>query len=104
MEVCVDYKKAEQSHNLRLISHRIIDGLLDELHGTKIFFKIDLASYYQIKMDPPDISKTAFKTYRGHFEFKVIPFRLTNAPATFEALMNHIFQPYFRKFVLVLFL
>jgi hypothetical protein len=70
-----------------------------------LFSKLDLrSSYYQIRMHPSDIHKTTFRTYFGHYEFVVMPFGVTNAPATFQALMNEIFAPFLRKFVLVFFM
>ena len=69
----------------------------------RVYSKIDLRTgYCQLRVRETDIPKTAFRTRYGHFEFRVMPFRLTNDSAAFMDLMHRVFQPYLDQFVVVL--
>ena len=79
-----------------------IDDLMDQLHGSSVFSKIDLRSrYHQILVKADDVQKTVFRSRYGHYEYVVMPFGVTNALTMFMDYMNKIFRPFLDKFVVV---
>nr|GFC52201.1 putative reverse transcriptase domain-containing protein [Tanacetum cinerariifolium] len=100
--MCIDYRELNKLTVRNRYPLPRIDDLFDQLQGSSVYSKIDLRSgYHQLRVREEDISKIAFRTRYGHYEFQVMPFGLTNAPAVFMDLMNRVCKPYLDKCAIV---
>lgn len=103
--LCLDYRALNTVTVKEHFPILTIKELLNELTGAQIFSKLDLRSdYHQVHIHPLNIEKTVFRTHEGHYEFLIRPFDHSNAPSTFQALMQSMFQSVlWRRFALVFF-
>jgi hypothetical protein len=102
MRLCIDFRQLNKVTVKNKYPLPRIDDLFDQLKDAKVFSKIDLRSgYHQVRIKDEDIRKNTFRTRYGHYEFTVVSFGLSNAPAVFMCLMNGVFINYLDKFVIV---
>jgi hypothetical protein len=102
LRMCVDYRSLNEVTIKNKYPLPRIDDLFDQLKGAKYFSKVDLRSgYHQLKIRESDIPKTAFVTRYRQYDFTVMSFGLTNAPAYFLNVMNKVFMEELGKFVII---
>ncbi|GKA85040.1 putative reverse transcriptase domain-containing protein [Tanacetum coccineum] len=100
--MCIDYRELNKLTVKNHYPLPRINDLFNQLQGSSVYSKIELRSgYHQLRVCEEDIPNTAFRTQYGHYEFQVMLFGLTNAPAVFMDLMNRVCKPYLDKFVIV---
>jgi hypothetical protein len=100
--LCVDYRRLNSYTVKNRYPMPVFDEIVDELAGASVFSKLDHRSgYHQIRLREGDEPKTVFQTHHGHFEYRVMPFGLTGALATFQDFMNQLLAPFLRKWVVV---
>ena len=100
--MCIDYRELNRVTIKNRYPLPRIDDLMDQVRGSKVFSKLDLASgYHQMRVEEASVPLTAFRTRYGSYEFPVMPFGLSNAPTYFMDLMNWIFREYLDNFVIV---
>ncbi|KAL4023292.1 hypothetical protein IC575_017044 [Cucumis melo] len=102
MRLCIDYRELNKVTVKNRYPLFRIDDLFDQLQGVTVFSKIDLRSgYHQLRIRDSDIRKMAFHSRYRHYEFIVMSFDLTNAPAVFMDLMNRVFKDFLDSFLIV---
>ncbi|TYK23435.1 pol protein [Cucumis melo var. makuwa] len=102
MRLCIDYRELNKVTVKNRYPLPRIEDLFDQLQGATVFSKIDLRSgYHQLRIKDADVPKTTFHSRYGHYEFIVMSFGLTNAPAVFMDLMNRVFREFLDTFVIV---
>ncbi|KAJ9511728.1 hypothetical protein QJQ45_022583 [Haematococcus lacustris] len=105
LRMCVDYRALNKLTVRDRYPLPRIDDLFDKLQGKTIFSSLDLQSgYHQIRITPEDVPKTAFVTPEGQFQYKVLSFGLTNAPATFQRVMNRVFEKQLKEGLVLVYL
>lgn len=102
LRMCCDYRALNKITVKNAFPLPRIDDLLDKLAGSKMFSSLDLTNaYMQVRLTEQETQYTAFKTPFGLYEFRVIPFGVTNAPQDFSAMLSKIFEGYLGRFVLL---
>jgi hypothetical protein len=103
MRMCVDYRKLNDLTRKDRTPLPRIEELMDSLYGAHYFSTLDLHTkgYHQVRVKERDIHKTTYRTRYGLFEYRVLPFELSNAPFGFQAMMNRVLAPYLGKLCVV---
>jgi hypothetical protein len=99
---CIDFRQLNKVTIKNKYPFPRIDGLFDQLKGTRIFSRINLRpNNHQVRIKEEDINKRMFRTRYGCYEFMVVTFGISNAPIVFMFLMNGVFKEYLDKFLIV---